>query len=198
MKAVYIKNFRKGFATNSSSTHSVIYCKKEEMFEDLNIFELDYYDRFDSTIAATKSAKIKYIAGDIMYNKPLLECMCAFYPEMKQYLPLIEEAIKEHSYEAFGNHSRGSLHFINNSDMEASIEYLRNIIDDEDIIIVGGSDEQDFVYDTTDGHEELALPNELSYKSKSIVKNGNYWLGYGSLGKLRFKTEKGGLYTKLS
>ena len=191
MKAVYIKNFRKGFATNSSSTHSVIYRKKGEMFEDLNIFELDYYDRFDSTIAATKSAKIKYIAGDIMYNKPLLECMCAFYPEMKQYLPLIKKTIEENKYEAFGNHARGNLHFINNSDMEASIEYLRNIIDDEDIIIVGGSDEQDFVYDTTDGHEELALPYKLSYKSKSIVKNGNYWVGYGWSGKLRFKTEKG-------
>lgn len=191
MKAVYIKNFRKGFATNSSSTHSVIYRKKEEMFEDLNIFELDYYGRCDSTIAATKSAKIKYIAGDIMYNKPLLECMCAFYPEMKQYLPLIEQSIKENNYEAFGNHSRGNLHFINNSNMEASIEYLRNIIDDEDIIIVGGSDEQDFVYDTTNGHEELATPSELPYKSKSIIKNGNYWVGYGWFGKLRFKTEKG-------
>lgn len=191
MKAVYIKNFRKGFATNSSSTHSVIYRKKGEMFEDLNIFELDYYDRFDSTIAATKSAKIKYIAGDIMYNKPLLECMCAFYPEMKQYLPLIKKTIEENKYETFGNHSRGNLHFINNSDIEASIEYLRNIIDDEDIIIVGGSDEQDFVYDTTDGHEELALPYKLSYKSKSIVKNGNYWVGYGWSGKVRFKTEKG-------
>ena len=191
MKAVYLKNFRKGFATNSSSTHSVIYRKKEEMFEDLNIFELDYYGRCDNTIAATKSAKIKYIAGDIMHNKPLLDCMCAFYPEMKQYLPLIEESIKEHSHETFGNHSRGNLHFINNSNLEASIEYLRNIIDDDDIIIVGGSDEQDFVYDTTDGHEELALPYELSYNSKSVVKNGNYWVGYGRSGKLRFKTEKG-------
>ena len=191
MKAVYIKNFRKGFATNSSSTHSVIYRKKGEMFEDLNIFELDYYDRFDSTIAATKSAKIKYIAGDIMYNKPLLECMCAFYPEMKQYLPLIKKRIEKNNYEAFGNHARGNLHFINNSNMEASIEYLRNIIDDEDIIIVGGSDEEGFVYDTTDGHEELALPYTLSYESKSIVKNGNYWVGYGWSGKLRFKTEKG-------
>ena len=106
MKAVYIKNFRKGFATNSSSTHSVIYRKKEEMFEDLNIFELDYYGRCDNTIAATKSAKIKYIAGDIMHNKPLLDCMCAFYPEMKQYLPLIGETIKENKYGAFGNHSQ--------------------------------------------------------------------------------------------
>ena len=36
MKAVYLKNFRKGFATNSSSTHSLIYRNKGEVFDDLN------------------------------------------------------------------------------------------------------------------------------------------------------------------
>lgn len=57
MRTVYLKNFRKGFATNSSSTHSVIYRNKEDLFKDLDIFELNYYDRFDNTIAASKEAK---------------------------------------------------------------------------------------------------------------------------------------------
>ena len=58
MKVIYLKNFRKGYATNSSSTHSLIYRNKDEMFEDLNVFELNFYDRFDETIAASREAKI--------------------------------------------------------------------------------------------------------------------------------------------
>ena len=59
-KILYLNYFRKGRATNSSSTHSVIYRNRGDMFEDLAIFEQDYYGRMDSTIAATREAKIKY------------------------------------------------------------------------------------------------------------------------------------------
>lgn len=38
MKVFKIINFRKGLATNSSSTHSIIYKNKDDMFKDLNIF----------------------------------------------------------------------------------------------------------------------------------------------------------------
>lgn len=41
MIAVYLKNFRKGFATNSSSTHSIIYRNKDEMFKDLKNIRKD-------------------------------------------------------------------------------------------------------------------------------------------------------------
>ena len=61
MKVFRIENFRKGLATNSSSTHSIIYKNKEDLFEDLNIFEEDYYGRCTETIAVSKKAKIKYI-----------------------------------------------------------------------------------------------------------------------------------------
>ena len=73
MKAVYLKNFRKGLATNSSSTHSLIYRNDGELFKDLDIFECDYYDRCTSTIAASREAKIKYVLADIMYNEPLVQ-----------------------------------------------------------------------------------------------------------------------------
>lgn len=194
MKAVYLKNFRKGFATNSSSTHSIIYRNKDDMFKDLNIFELNYYDRFDSTIAASKEAKIKYIAANIMWNNKLFEIMSKFYPDMNQYVELIKEAKQKEKYETFGMCARGPLYFSNNTNLEASIDYLRNVIEDDDIIIVGGSDEMDFVYDTKEGHEELAEPDDVGMEDrypKSVIKNGNYWIGYGWNGKLRFKTEKG-------
>ena len=61
MKICYLSYFRKGRATNSSSTHSVIYRNKDEIFADLNVFEEDYYDRYTQTIAASKEAKIKYV-----------------------------------------------------------------------------------------------------------------------------------------
>ena len=84
MKIIYLKNFRKGFATNSSSTHSLIYKNKDDMFKDLNVFELNYYDRFDKTMAVTREAKIKYICSQIFYDSFLLEVMCKYYPEMEQ------------------------------------------------------------------------------------------------------------------
>ena len=173
MKAVYLKNFRKGFATNSSSTHSIIYRNKDDMFKDLNIFELNYYDRFDSTIAASKEAKIKYIAANIMWNNKLFEIMSKFYPDMNQYVELIKEAKQKEKYETFGMCARGPLYFSNNTNLEASIDYLRNVIEDDDIIIVGGSDEMDFVYDTKEGHEELAEPDGVGMEDrypKSVIR----------------------------
>ena len=193
MRAVYLKNFRKGFATNSSSTHSIIYRNKDDMFKDLNIFELNYYDRFDNTIAASREAKIKYVAANIFWNEKLFDIMCQYYPDMKQYSELAKKARKKGQYETFGMYTRGMLSFRKGTELEASIDFLKNVIDDEDIIIVGGSDEEDFVYTTTEGHEEIALPDDIGIGNvqKGIVKNGNYWIGYGWDGKIRFKTEKG-------
>lgn len=189
MKAVYLKNFRRGFATNSSSTHSVIYKNKDEMFKDMDIFELDYYDRFDSTIAASKDAKIKYIAANIMWNDKLYEIMSLYYPKMKKYKKLIEKAKKNGYYNdgVFGMYSRGDLYFTDNRYLEASIDYIRNIIDNDEIVIIGGSDETDFVYDTVKGHKEIDDPGKIS---GSLIKNGNYWVGYGYLGKIRFSSYK--------
>lgn len=97
MRTVYLKNFRKGFATNSSSTHSVIYRNKEDLFKDLDIFELNYYDRFDNTIAASKEAKIKYVAANIMWHDKLYEIMSLYYPQMNEYKELIKKPkIKKH------------------------------------------------------------------------------------------------------
>ena len=182
MKAVYLKNFRKGLATNSSSTHSLIYRNDGELFKDLDIFEYDYYDRCTSTIAASREAKIKYVLADIMYNEPLVKIMSSIYPEMKKYFPLIKDKMEGKSEYCFGMYFRGSLEFPNN--IEASVDYLKNVIDDDNIIIVGGSDEADFVYDTIEGHVECPAPYMINYGSNSFqnmgaTKNGNYWVGYG-------------------
>ena len=95
MKIVYLKNFRRGLATNSSSTHSLIYRNDGELFKDLDIFECNYYGRFTSTIAASREAKIKYVLASIMYEEPLVKIMSSFYPEMKQYYPKIKDAMKK-------------------------------------------------------------------------------------------------------
>lgn len=178
---IYLKNFRRGLATNSSSTHSLIYRNEGELFKDLDIFELDYYDRFDSTIAASREAKIKYVLAAIMYNEPLVKIMSSIYPEMKQYFPKIKDAFKDRDSDAFGMYCRGSLDFTGN--IEASVDYLKNVIENKEIIIVGGSDEADFVYDTISGHVECPDPDMVTYGSRSgnfgVTKNGNYWVGYG-------------------
>lgn len=173
MKAVYLRNFRKGPATNSSSTHSVIYKKEEDMLNDLNIFEENFYDRYTNTIAASKEAKIKYIAANIHYNKELFEVMCKIYPQMKEYIPLIEEQESTGDDLLFGMYSRGELYTDNPM---LSINYLSYIIDNNDIVIVGGSDEMDFIYDTTDNHKNIDLVG------KNYIKNGNYYVGYDYCG----------------
>ena len=180
MRIIYLKNFRNGFATNSSSTHSIIYKNKDDMFNDLNIFELDYYDRFDKTIAASKDAKIKYIAANIKQNSALFDVMSAYYPQMKEYAEEPE----------FGMTVRGYLGIGRN--MEASVFFLKNLIENDEMIIVGGSDEEDFVYETCEGHRKESEPDNVDWE-RDVYKNGNYWLGFNMLsgGRLRFMTSPG-------
>ena len=178
MKVVYLKNFRRGLATNSSSTHSLIYRNEGELFKDLDIFELDYYDRYTKTIAASREAKIKYVLTQIMYNEGLVKIMSAIYPEMEQYFPKIKIEMEKED-DTFGSYCRGGLEIEDN--IEASVDYLRKIIDDPDIIIIGGSDEDEFVYETESGHEQMTNSDQYGRYSKfGMWKNGNYWVGFGS------------------
>ena len=186
MKVLYVKNFRKGLATNSSSTHSVIYRNKGEVFEDLNVFELDFYDRFDRTIAATREAKIKYILTQIWRMDDIIKLLELRYPEMKQYYPLIKEMVNKNDEYYWGSCARGEIVVRNNE--KFTYDYLCNIIDNDDIIIVGGSDEEDFVYDTCHGHITYDIPYSVLYYRKNdnrkdggeygLIKNGNYYLAY--------------------
>ena len=182
MQIVYLKNFRRGLATNSSSTHSLIYRNDGEMFEDLDVLDVNYYDRFTRTIAASKQAKIKYILAAIMYDEALVRIMSGLYPEMKQYFPLVKDQMNNQDDDIFGMYCRGSLSF-GKKNVEASVEYLTNVIENPDIIIVGGSDEADFVYETIENHDLCPDPDMVEYGSKysrfGVAKNGNYWVGYG-------------------
>lgn len=188
MFPIYLKNFRRGLATNSSSTHSVIYRNDGEVFEDLNIFNLNYYDRYDKTIAASREAKIKYVLATVFYNDKLTEILSQYYPEMKQYYPLIKKQM-EGEDEAFGMYTRGSFDFGSMYlSLEASIDYCRNIIDNPEIVIVGGSDEQGWVFEVAEGHLHYPKPNELifpyngtTYEENCITKNGNYYVAFGNI-----------------
>ena len=191
MKIARLVNRRNGLATNSSSTHSVIYKNKGEGFEDLNIFDERYYDRCMSTIAASREAKIRYIFGNIFYVTELVELLSEKYPEMKQYYPMVKdyyEKYKDGAYDwkvnadyedyNFGDHCRGELY--NTDDIHLSYLALCNIIDSPDIVIVGGSDEADFVYDTCEGHTEYSF-SDFRYMDNMVekYKNGNYYVVYG-------------------
>ena len=202
MKIFRIKNRRNSLATNSSSTHSVVYKNKDQVFEDLNIFDNRYYDRHTETIAASREAKIRYIFANIFRWNELVELMSMRYPEMKEYYPLAkdyydiycndkkwEELRKSNGDEywdlweerdsyMFGDHMRGNLY--NHQELYLSYEFLCNIIDSPDIVIVGGSDEADFVYDTIDGCDEISSSFSYMKNITEKVKNGNYYILYGS------------------
>lgn len=201
MKIFRIKNRRNSLATNSSSTHSVVYKNKDQVFEDLGIFDTKYYGRCKETIAASREAKIRYIFANIFRWDELVELMSMRYPEMKEYYPLVKEYYDiycndkiweelsksngdnwnlwdERDSYMFGDHMRGNLY--NHKELYLSYEFLCNIIDSPDIVIVGGSDEDDFVYDTIDGCDKIS--SRFSYMENIIdkVKNGNYYILYGS------------------
>lgn len=186
-KAIYVKNFRRGLATNSSSTHSIIYKNPGDLFEDLGVFENDYFDRFTRNIAATREAKIKYIFHCIWRNERLVEKMAVFYPEMKQYFPLAKKGFESEEYDTFGEHSRGNFVGMQDEcgqDPDFPVDYLRYIIDTENVVIVGGSDEEDFVYDMRNGHLDLPVSGDVwdwdyPYKKNGITRNGNYYVAYG-------------------
>ena len=186
MKVIYVKNFRKGLATNSSSTHSIIYKKSEDLFKDLGVFENDYFGRCTETIAATREAKIKYIFHCIYRNEPLVKRMAARYPEMKQYFPLAKKAYEDENFE-FGEYGRGCLYspYGVKADKDFDFDYLCSIIETENAVIVGGSDEMDFVYDTIRGKEEIPLGGDVydwdyPFKKNDITRNGNYYVAYGN------------------
>lgn len=204
MKAFYLRNFRKGLATNSSSTHSVIYQNKESLLQDLNIFELDFYGRCDETIAASRDAKIKYVLANIFGNDILMEHMLIRFPEMKEYFPLIRKQIDYATSTdwtrdpEFGTGSRGSLYTGN---LEFDIEHLTNVINNPEIVIVGGSDELNFVYDTIEGHRTVFDESNITNFNRDwfperkvlLSKNGNYWTAYGREpfhGRIRISTSK--------
>ena len=204
MKIFRIKNRRNSLATNSSSTHSVVYKNKDQVFEDLGIFDNRYYDRGTETIAASREAKIRYIFANIFYWDELVEMMAERYPEMKEYFPLVKEHYdiyrnnemwdemrrnadrdkywdiydEQQSY-CFGEHSRGSLY--NPQEIYLSYKYLCNIIDSPDIVIIGGSDECDFVYDKTEDCQKISSEYTYLKNITDKIKNGNYYVLYGEM-----------------
>ena len=178
-----IVNRRSGLATNSSSTHSIIYRNKDEVFADLNIFDERYYGRCLPTIAASREAKIRYILSNCYYVDDLVNLLAERYPEIKQYYPMVKEYYDhiddyENDEYCFGDHARGSL--FNKDEMYVSYKALCNVIDNPELVIVGGSDEADFVYETCEGHDK----NDLSgfgylHNITEKHKNGNYYVLYG-------------------
>ena len=174
MKIVTIKNLRKGFATNSSSTHSIIFKNKKEVLEDLNIFDFNYYERYTKTIASTRKAKLKYILAYIYDDENLVERLLPIFPEIKEYFPLIKKNFIDEDNFEFGGCYRGML--FDRGNQQFSFEHICNIINNDNIAIIGGSDEQDFVYEMGDTHKKIELPYfEPGYIS---FKNGNYWIYY--------------------
>lgn len=203
MKIFRIKNRRNALATNSSSTHSVVYKNKEQVFEDLGIFDNRYYGRHTETIAASREAKIRYIFSNIFYWNELVEMMSEKYPEMKGYYHMAKDYFDIYSNETkrgelsnlegdeywemwknlesynFGDHYRGRLY--NTDEIYLSYKYLCNIIDSPDIVIVGGSDEDDFIFEQIRGCKRLSYEYTYLNKITDKVKNGNYYILYANM-----------------
>lgn len=177
MKVLRLRNIRRGLATNSSSTHYVIYKKDDEVFEDMGIFDKDFYERYDPTIAASKEAKIKYIATQIHFENFLMKLLEERYPEMKKYNRKIAKQHMSEYNDVFGGAYRDRFGADAVDNIEFQYDVICKIIDDPELVIVGGSDETDFVYDTIEGHHQMDYGfSHNKERGEQVVKNGTYWV----------------------
>lgn len=70
---MYLLNLRDGFATNSRSSHSLIYSPGiTKLFEDSSDVKSGMYGQFDFTLASEESKKL-YILGNILNGPPYLK-----------------------------------------------------------------------------------------------------------------------------
>lgn len=181
-----LKRIKKGFATNSSSTHFVVFKNGSDKVSGDIDMDINYFGRFDSVVAASKEAKIKYIVNHVYWNDFVINYLLKVYPGSKKYIKYIKDCIEEikqsesenfdfyYTDESFGTYG-GKAPFISEN-LEFSLKLIDYIITNDDISIVSGSDETDFVFDTVEGLKELKLP----YWSEKIYKNGNYYMFKGS------------------
>lgn len=177
MKVLRLRNIRRGLATNSSSTHYVIYKKDNEVFEDMGIFDKDFYERYDPTIAASKEAKIKYIATQIYFDNFLMKLLEERYPEMKKYNGKIAKQHMSEYKDVFGGAYRDRFGADEVDNIEFQYDVICKIIDDPELVIVGGSDENNFVYDTIEGHHQMDYGfSHNKERGEQVVKNGTYWV----------------------
>lgn len=147
-----IHSIRDGFATNSSSTHHIVFCEEPSQkylsdYEDDNIFGWDFFTLADPV------AKCKYF-GVLAYqhyiDTNLLNPEDSWYLAQK-YFPEIGN-FNENDWAGVDHQSRGYFPLNRQKDIKDMWFWLRKFAQNENIYILGGND--------NDSEEHPMLINE--------------------------------------
>lgn len=173
-----IHNIRYGFATNSSSSHSII-CNAPGMHDD----EADGEFGWNYFTAASREAKIRYLAAHFNHwgdQDQQINDM------KKTILGLTDEQVEEYRDDSVDHQSNlgFSKSYHVDDDFESFVTAIKDFILKDDVVILGGNDNDDYDLPIPDGgqvFEGLDRFTDMGYGNQMIVKKeGDYFTLFNS------------------
>jgi len=190
----FIKNIRWGVATNSSSTHSIIFSPELiSSGERDELINLDGEYGWDFFTAASKEAKEDYLTSVLLSNIPLnyVEIFIELFSDAD-----FKDAASFIRYRSIDHQSKIFLPKLVTSNIvnyPFFSDYKKYLVEN-DFLILGGND------NTDNDHHLLKFDtgskpafNELFKSNDVAFWNGNYWVVINSDRKLRLKFDEGEL-----
>ncbi len=184
---------RQGFATNSSSTHSIIFCPPDT--SNLNINNRYGFDPF---ICASREAKINYFVATVVSNiysysdnKDSNEDILYYISEIYR---LVREKVPFSLFEGFPANSyvdHQSCFSIprdvatNRLSIEFFYELYSEILDNDECAIIGGNDNEESTYDYG------VLSTDLQLRYSEFIDRGNFLIRKEEFGYILFFQDNG-------
>ena len=177
---MHISNVRLGFATNSSSTHSIIFCKKDspKKFRDFEAFGGDF--GWNEFCCASADAKALYLAqtlfntlsgmiGDDMARSVAAD-WCHTVPSIKGYVDHQSQMSLPVSRKAVG-YGHDDFYPIDRVFFDELMAYYMR----EDLVIVGGNDNSEHTRFQSDRQHHI-LPTDEGNGAYICKKDGDWWV----------------------
>jgi len=199
--SIQIFNIRLGFATNSSSTHSICFVGNNNMPESVQP-QFDFFG-WDEFTLATPAMKQSYVltllhselskqVGSFLADKTINGWYSGQYPEAtalikKEYSGIDHQSriVIPRCVTPFYNEST----FIN----EEFVEDLMNFVSSDRCVILGGNDNSDG-HPLAEQYNKINFPTEQDDKFWRAKKDGNVWVLFnkenGSKFRFSFEQEK--------
>ena len=197
---MYIKNIRLGFATNSSSSHSILLVKNPDKYKQ-NISWIDDYFGWEEFLIKDKNTKKEYfyslVTSSIRSKKDKL--VVENYLKEKYYGNDYEP-----EYEGIDHESMICIPYNNNGNILFDyIDDLYEYVMQENVIIEGGNDnmsEEKYTEGLHIHNQDIVEKKNLLYSSDEIVgkKDKNTYILYNKLNgnKVRISFKKDVIYNK--
>ncbi len=176
---MHIFNVRKGFATNSSSSHSVIELKEEA--GKFNVYTDEYSDfGWEFFTAANKESKENYIAGLVYQN--LREILKNETKAKKELENIFGKEVAQRGVNVSIDH-QSVLTFPRTWDNKnINVDFVRDFMDyalQDKVVIVGGNDNTDEEHSLMEKDHsnvsKVALERESSNQHYVARKDKDYW-----------------------